>query len=170
MKRGRAVLALIPLLLGLASTTYAATGIDTVIRFLETRYSTRHHGIPGLWLAKPFLFGSGVSGLKIAAFESLHIPADEGDSLPSELNRELGEDWNPFIETWSKGDGEWSVIYARSNGNRLELLIVDSDGQDGVTVLQMKLSGKALDEWVSEPRKSRWRTHSQMARETSTAP
>ena len=60
------------LMLVLIACTVAAaeTDISTVVHMVEARYAMRHHGIPFLWLAKPFLIGSGVSGVKIADFEN----------------------------------------------------------------------------------------------------
>ncbi len=143
--------AVIAMVLGIASAAWAENGIDRVVKLLETRYAVRHHGVPGLWLAKPFLFGSGVSGLRIAEFDNFRVPAGDGNALNEEVRKTLGADWTPFVETWSKADHEWSVIYARDHGDRLQLLIVDSDEHDSLEVLQMEVSGKARDEWVSEP-------------------
>jgi hypothetical protein len=139
------------IVLGFASAAYAQSGIDRVVKLLETRYAVRHHGVPGLWLVKPFGFGSGVSGLKIAQFDNFRIPSGDGHTLSQEIRSTLGADWTPFVETWSKADHEWSVIYASEKAGRLQLLIVNSDGDDSLEVLQMEVSGKARDEWVGNP-------------------
>lgn len=137
----------------LASCTLAAaeTGIKTVVKLVESRYAVRHHGVPGLWLAKPFLFGSGVGGLKIAEFEKFRVPAADMYSLKEDLQRALGPEWQPFVEQWSRRDGEWSVIYSKGSGDTLRLLIVTSEDEDGLTVMQMNLSGKAMRLWIDEP-------------------
>lgn len=154
MKARAMKVAVIALVLGFASAAWAENGIDRVVKLLETRYAVRHHGVPGLWLAKPFMFGSGVSGLRIAEFDNFRIPAGDGYALNEEVRKALGEDWTPFVETWSKADHEWSVIYAREKEGRLQLLIVNSDEDDGLEVLQMNVSGKARDEWIREPMRS----------------
>lgn len=154
MKHRAMKLALFAIVLGFASATYAQSGIDRVVKLLETRYAVRHHGVPGLWLVKPFGFGSGVSGLKIAQFENFRVPSGDGYKLNEQIRSALGADWTPFVETWSKADHEWSVIYATEKGDRLQLLIVNSDEDDGLEVLQMEVSGKARDEWVGQPVKS----------------
>ena len=61
----RATWLLVVLFAGCAVSS-AQTGIKTVVKLLETRYAVRHHGVPALWLAKPFMIGSGIGGLKIA--------------------------------------------------------------------------------------------------------
>ena len=69
------------LLLSLSGATQAETGIKTVVRLIESRYGVRHEGIPGLWLAKPFLTSSGTGGLKIEEFSSLRISATDSEWL-----------------------------------------------------------------------------------------
>ena len=151
MKRPAMMLAVIAMVVGFASAARAENGIDRVVKLLETRYAVRHHGVPGLWLVKPFMFGSGVSGLRIAQFDNFRIPAGDGHVLDQDVRRVLGADWTPFVETWSKADHEGSVIYANEKAGRLQLLIVSSDEDDGLEVLQMEVSGKARDEWVGNP-------------------
>jgi hypothetical protein len=129
----------------------AQTGIKTVVKLLETRYSVHHHGVPALWLAKPFMLGSGVGGLKIAEFENFRVASDDAGKLQLEVNAALGPEWFPFVETWSKRDREWSVIYAKEAGEKMQLLIVTSEENDGLTVLQMNVSGKARQDWFHEP-------------------
>ncbi|MDT8068899.1 MAG: hypothetical protein ROO76_12115 [Terriglobia bacterium] len=154
MNRLRIVGVLLAIVMGVASTAMAQTGIKAVVSVLERRYSVRHHGVPGLWLAKPFMFGSGVSGLKMAEFDDFRIPSRDVNALQAEVGRALGSEWSPFVETWSNSHHEWSTIYARQEGSHLELLIVDSDEDGCMTVLQMKVSGKARAEWISQPAES----------------
>jgi len=132
----------------------AETGIQTVIKLVEARYSVRHHGVPGLWLARPFMIGSGVGKLKMAEFTNFRAPSEDSVSLKGAVERALGPEWHPFVETWSKSDGEWSVIFTKPNGEGLSMLVVTSEPDDGLTVLQMKLSGTALRRWSDEPLES----------------
>ena len=148
MKRARWLVFVLTVACGAAS---AQTGIKTVVRLLESRYSVHHHGVPALWLAKPFMFGSGIGGLKIAEFKNFRVPASDAPNLQQEVNRALGSEWFPFVETWSKSENEWSVIYARQAGDKMQLLVVTSEEDDGLTLVQMNVSGKARDEWFHEP-------------------
>jgi len=125
-------------------------GINTVVKVLEARYGEHHHGIHGLWLAKPFLIGSGVSGLKMAEFRELQVRGYESESLKEELRRKLGAEWTPFIETWER-QGGWSVIYAKTSGRGMTMLIVTAEPGDTVTLLQVNVSGKTRDEWINDP-------------------
>ncbi len=129
----------------------AETGIRTAIQVVESRYAVRHHGVPGLWLAKPFMIGSGVGGLKIAEFGNLHVPPEDSYALKQQLSKSLGPDWHPFVEEWSKREGEWSLICTKTDAEKISMLIMTSDPADGLTVVHMKLSPRALDRWVDDP-------------------
>lgn len=140
------------------------TGIKNVVHMLEARYATRHHGIHWLWLARPFLIGSGVSGLKMAEFHDLRGRPSQSENLSDEVGRTLGPDWSLFVETWERG-GEWSLIYARTSGRGMKMLIVSADQGDEVTLVQLTVSGKALDDWVDEPVETATRTNHEIPRE-----
>jgi hypothetical protein len=129
----------------------AETGMKTVVTVLETRYSVRHHGVPGLWLAKPFLFVSGLGSLKMAVFGNFRPPAGDTYVLKESVEQALGPEWSPFVETWSKTDGESTVIFAKTVGDGLRMLIVSSDREDGLTLLQVGVSGRAVRLWLDEP-------------------
>lgn len=133
------------------SAAAAQTGMKTVVRLVETQYSVRHHGVPLLWLAKPFLLGSGVGGLKMAEFGNLHVPAGQAEKLKHEIGEALGPQWSPFMESWSK-DGGWSAIYASAEGRRMKMLMVEEEG-GGLTVLQMNLKRDGERGWFEEPAK-----------------
>lgn len=152
MKRAVAVCALVIASAGMAS---AGTGIATVVKLLEHRYGIHHHGVPALWLAKPFMFGSGVGGLKIAEFESFTIPSEDMGSLAADVDRALGPEWRPFVQVFSKSDREWTKVYAAvTDSEKMRMLVVTSEEDDGVTVVQMELSGDARRAWFDEPVRS----------------
>ncbi len=147
----RALLVLPITLVIACAVARADTGIKTVVKAVESRYGVRHHGIPGLWLAKPFLIGSGVGGLKIAEFTKFHVPPEDNYSLKEDLAQSLGPEWQPSVEAWSKRDGEWSIIYTKTNTDGVTMLIVESERDGDFTVVQMKLNADALRGWVHEP-------------------
>jgi hypothetical protein len=141
-------LLLLPLL---CAATPTETGIKTVVRLIESRYSVRHHGIPALWLAQPFLTGSGAGRLKIEEFSGLHISAVDSEWLREHIPQSLGPDWHPFVEEWSKREGEWSFIYTKSNGQHVSMLILTSDQEDGLTAVEMRVSDTKMAEWLDHP-------------------
>jgi hypothetical protein len=131
----------------------AETDIKAVVHVLEARYAIHHQGVPGLWLTKPFLFGAGFGGLKIAEFGNFHVPAGDLAPVRQTIEKELGPEWAPLVETWSKSDGEWALIFAKTNGDSLKVLIASSDHDDGLTLVQVSVSGRAVKSWLDEPAK-----------------
>jgi hypothetical protein len=129
---------------------FAETGIAQVIRVLEQKYSVHHHGIPGLWLAKPFMIGSGVSGLKMATFGDLRVPSAGMHELKQQMRQALGPQWQPFVETYSARSGEWTAIYLQPSGKAMQMLIATGEHNE-FTVMKMKLSEKAMRDWIDEP-------------------
>lgn len=153
MKRIRNSALVFVMLIVAGTASPAETGMKTVVSVLETRYSVRHHGVPGLWLAKPFLFASGLGSLKMAVFVNFRPPAGETYAIKESVEQALGPEWSPFVESWSKRDGEWTVIFSKTVGDGIRLLIVASDRQDGLTLLQVGVSGGAMRLWLDEPTK-----------------
>ena len=147
MKRGL----LLVFLLAVSKLGSAESGIHAVVNLVEARYSVRHHGIPGLWLAKPFLIGSGVGGLKMAVFEDIRVPERDSLSLRDQMNEALGPDWHPFIEEWSRSGHECTLIYIKTHGSKVSMLIFASEEQGDLTLLQMNLNPKRLSRWTKEP-------------------
>ncbi len=147
MKRTWQTAVVLLLVCGLAS---AETGIKNVVHVIETRYSIHHHGVPALWLVNPLLWAGGMGGLKMVAFGKFHVPGTDAYLLKEDVRHALGAEWSPFVETWSKTDG-WTMIYARTAGGGMKMLIVASDNEDGLTVIQIGLSGRAMRHWIDEP-------------------
>ena len=142
-------LTLVALLLMSMSAWGSDTGIKTVVKALESKYGVHHHGIPFLWMAKPFMKGSGVSGMKIAEFENLRLTDENKIEARKSVEDSLGQEWFPFVESWEK-KGDWAIIYARPAKNGMELLILSLESSE-ITVLQLKMDEKASDRWMDEP-------------------
>lgn len=141
-------LLLLPLL---SAAAPAQTGIKTVVGLIETRYSVRHHGIPASWLEKPSWNSSGGGEFKIEEFSGLRISADDSQWLREHIPQSLGSDWHPFVEEWSRRDGEWSFIYTKSDGQHVSMLILTSDQEDGLTAVEMGVSDKTMAAWLDDP-------------------
>jgi hypothetical protein len=145
MKRSM-ILAVI-VLLSWASAS-AQGDFRTVVKAVETKYAVHHHGFPGLWIAKPFMIGSGVSGLKMALFDGFDCTDVTSAEFESVLKGTLGPEWLPFASVVSKH--ERTVIYTRPSGSKLAMLIANFEG-DGLTLMQMNVGSKAMHDWVDEP-------------------
>ena len=87
----------------------------------------------------------------MAMFGNLRPPAGDTDALKESVEQALGPEWSPFVETWSKTDGEWTVIFTKTGGDGLRMLIVTSDREDGLTLLQVGVSGRAVRLWLGDP-------------------
>lgn len=143
-------LTLVALLMAMSISASASdTGIKTVVKALESKYGVHHHGVPFLWMAKPFMKGSGVRGMKIAEFENVRLSAENKIDARKSVEDSLGKEWFPFIESWEK-KGDWAIIYARPAKKGMELLILSLESSE-MTVVQMTMDEKASDKWMDEP-------------------
>ena len=81
------------------------------------------------WVAHP----EGVHDFQLAVYEG---PRRGVDSLEIEriVAREIPRGFSPLVRTRAR-NGEWTLIYARPSGNRVELVIVAHDHGDGDTTL-----------------------------------
>ena len=59
MMRSRRSAIVAAVIVAACAAASAETGMKTVMAVLESRYAVHPHGVPGLWLAKPFL-GRGI--------------------------------------------------------------------------------------------------------------
>lgn len=161
-------LAIVAVTIGITCFASAKTGMKTVVNVLESRYAVHHHGVPGLWLAKPFLFVSGIGSLKMAEFGKLRLSASDVYPLKATVEQALGLDWSPLVETWSKSDGEWSFIFAQTAGAGFRILIVSSDQDDGLSLIQVNVSGRAVRLWLDEPGECAQRVSGRRSKEADT--
>ena len=123
-----------------------------VVRAIESSYGVHHMHIPLLGFALWFVRPEGVSGLKLAVFENF-----DGPSAVDDVNRivenSLGPDWHPFVRVRSKHDGETTLIYASPEGGKLRMMIVSVESSEA-TVVELKLSDRAIKHWIDEPEES----------------
>jgi hypothetical protein len=133
-----------------------ADEFSSVAKRIESHYGVRrtHPHLIGfaLFLTKPATWGSGVGGLKVAAFE-----AENRAFTPSipELDKivrdSIGREWRPFVRVDSRRDGEATVIYTNFSGNRMRMLIASIE-RDDISVVQMKIDGKVFKRWADDPK------------------
>jgi hypothetical protein len=129
-----------------------------VVNSIESHYGVHHMHIPLLGVALLFARPEGVSGLKLAVFENFHRGdidhRDVGDNDIRDLvERSLGSDWRLFVRTHSRHDREDTLIYTNLSSGKMEMLIVNIE-PDEATVVEMKLSDRALKRWLHEPGES----------------
>ncbi len=153
MTRRAAVLALV---LVLALPAAAADGFKAVVQGIEKHYGMKrlHPHLIGftMFVAKPFLWGSGAGGLKVAVFES-----DEGrefNASPVALDRimtnSLGPQWRPFVRVRSRHNGETTAIYTQFSGKHLRMLIATVES-DEIAVVQLNVNADGIKKWMEDP-------------------
>jgi hypothetical protein len=118
----------------------SADEFGAVVKRIESHYGIQrtHPRLIGfvLFFAKSAMWGSGISGLKVAAFEGENRTFTPSlQELDQIMVGSLGLKWQPFVRVDSRKDGEATVIYA--------------DFSD--SVVQMKLSTKAIRRWMADP-------------------
>jgi len=151
MKRIGAVL----ILLCAFAVPAPADGFDSVVEKMESHYGVRriHPRLVGfaLFLAKPATWGSGVGGLKVAAFEAegrrLNPSMSELDTIARES---VGREWRPFVRVDSRRSGEATVIYANADGKQMRMLVASVERGD-ISIVQMNIDGEAFKRWADNP-------------------
>jgi hypothetical protein len=140
------------LVLCIPVTSFAADPFKLIVKAIEQEYGVRHQGIP--WVArvvmKPVLWGSGVSGLKLAEWENVSF-AGEGshDRLVAVIERTVGPEWQQVVRSRSRREGESTYIYVRATDAKLTMLIVNVEPAEA-EVVQVNLSPKQLEQWMED--------------------
>ncbi len=128
-----------------------AHGFNGVINSIEHQYHVRATRIPFLGLAN-FVARksthSGVSSMHIAEFENFATPVD-GDTLNRMVEQKLGPDWERAIRDTSRWGNEQTLIFTRSEGQRMGMFVIDLDGNE-MDVVQLSVDPKYLDDDIDQ--------------------
>jgi hypothetical protein len=133
--------------------TFAADrDFDGLISQVARTYDAHATGIPLMSMvslcARVATHG-GVKGLRVAEFDHLKAALDEPE-LTSLLRKNLGPEWQPFINERNQREGSQSVIFVQPEGNGLHMLIADYEHGE-LDLVRMDLNGDALAKWMSHP-------------------
>jgi hypothetical protein len=126
-------LGLVLLAILLSVPAYAA-GFDDVLAGLESRLG-RTTWIPFFGLARTVVrvgHPSGVHDIQLAVFEG-KVRLDPAD-LDSLMRSRAGRDYAPLVRVRSRHDHEATFVYARPNGELIDLMVLTNDGDDTVLV------------------------------------
>jgi hypothetical protein len=128
---------------------------NRVARAIDSRAGVKRVWIPFLGVARFFIWGihpKGVHDFQLATFEGA------GDLDPRELQSllesEMGKGFTPLVQVWSKKSGEWSFIYVRPKGERMELMVLAHDSSDTVLV-RVDVNAEILARELDHPRNVR---------------
>lgn len=104
------------------------------------RAISKERGVTRVWI--PFLGVArmmvrvvepkGVNDFQLATFEG----ADDLDPRHLEriLREKVGQGFSPLVQVRSRKSDEWTFIYARPHGDRIELIVLTKDDDDTVLV------------------------------------
>lgn len=132
----------------LAALPAGAASFNSIVDKVESEIGVRKVRMPGVgMLVNSFVFVKRPGGTS-----SLHFATFEGGMprFQSAVRRAAGKDWKPMVSVHSRRNREDVVIYVRAEGSKFELLIASSDAHDG-TLVQLKLDGDRILDWLRDP-------------------
>jgi hypothetical protein len=120
----------------------------------------RHSGVKRVWIpflgvARFLVWGvhpKGVHDFQLATFEG----ADKLNprELQAMLEKEMDDGFMPLVQVWSKKSREFSFIYVRPKGDRMELMVLAHDSSDTVLV-RVDVNAEMIARELAEPRNVR---------------
>jgi len=141
----------IVLIVPVAVLAGSGSGFDGVVTTLEHRYHAHATRIPFMGLISLVAHKAttgGVNGLHVAEFDDFNQQVD-GDELNKVVAEKLGEGWQRMIRDTSKHGAEQTLIFARPDGNRMGLFIVDVDGNE-MDVVEISVDPDHLNQSIGK--------------------
>jgi hypothetical protein len=132
------------------------SGFNGVVDSIEVRYHAHATRIPFMGVVSLVAHQAthgGVSGVHIAEFENFseQVNGDELNRMVQEkLSQEkLGQGWERMIRETSKKGQEQTLIFARPEGDRMGLFVLDLDGNE-LDVVQVSVDPSHLNESIGK--------------------
>jgi hypothetical protein len=126
-------------------------GFGSVVSAIETRYHAHATRIPFLGLASFVAHRStqgGVSGVHLAEFD--HFPVDaDGDEMNRIVEEKLGHGWERIIRETRQKRRMQTSIFARPDGNRMDLFVVDLDHGE-LDIVQVTVNADHLNQYLAQ--------------------
>jgi hypothetical protein len=128
---------------------------------IESRYHAHATRIPLLGLASVVAWKAthgGVCGVHVAEFENFPTQANgvqvDGDELNQMVEEKLGQGWERIVRETShgaagRGGGEQTLIFARPEGSRMGLFVLDLDGNE-MDVVQVSVDPDHLNQTIGK--------------------
>lgn len=129
----------------------AGDGFDRVVSSVEQRYHQRVTRIPFIGLASFVAGGAthgGVGRIHVAEFEHFTQPVD-GEELNRIVEGNLGQGWSRFIRSTGRQGSEQTLVFARDEGSRTGLFVLDLDGNE-MDVVEISVAPDRLNETIGK--------------------
>jgi hypothetical protein len=126
-------------------------GFDGVVSSIESRYHAHATRIPLMGLVSLIARGSthnGVSGVHVADFEHFSARVD-GDELNQMVEEKLGQGWERIVRETSRNGDEQTLIFARPEGSRMGLFVLDLSGNE-MDVVQVSVDPDHLNDTLGK--------------------
>jgi hypothetical protein len=126
-------------------------GFDGVVSSIEHDYHVHATRIPCMGLASlaaGVATHGGVAGVHVAEFEQFDKTAD-GEELNRMVEEKLGQGWSRIIRDTSRHGHEQTLIFARRDGKRMGLFILDLDGSE-MDVVQVSVDPDNLNKTIAK--------------------
>ena len=148
---GCAALCLLIVVPWIAHAAGGGGGFDGVVNSIEHRYQVHATRIPCMGLASLIAGAAthgGVAGVNVAEFEHFDKAAD-GEELNRMVEEKLGQGWSRIIRDTSRHGDEQTLIFARRDGRRMGLFILDLDGRE-MDVVQVSVDPDNLNKTIKK--------------------
>jgi hypothetical protein len=127
---------------------------SAVVQAVENTYHARQNYRFVTWfagVATKVARPEGVNYLRMALFaDQSFFPRRNDANFEGAIASALAKDWQPLVRVWSKRDSERTHIYARENGNEVNLIIITVEDNEAV-VMEVKMSARKFAEKMNEP-------------------
>jgi hypothetical protein len=137
------------LLLTFAMPAYAEDDFNEAVHRIGDRLGQHPLRIPFLGVMLFFTPARGTH-IRFATFEDVHTQLSLAD-LEHSMNGALGSEWHPFVKVDSRKSHESTLIYARAVNGDMRLMVITAESNE-VTVVQVDLSKKMQERWMSDAR------------------
>jgi hypothetical protein len=127
------------------------SGFNATVRAIESRYHAHATRIPMMGFASVIARIStkgGVDNVNVVTFEDFKGPVD-GAEFNALVEEKLGKNWKRMIRETHANSNEQTLIYARPEGNRMGLVVIDLDGHE-LDLVTVSVDSKYLQEEISK--------------------
>lgn len=144
-------------LLAFAVTVPLYADFASLARAIDRQAGVKRIWIPFLGVARfavRMVQPEGVHDFQLATFEGTDNVNPQ--TMQSLMREKMGKGFVPLVQVWSKKKGkkEFSFIYARTHGDRVELVILAHDDED-TALVRVDVDASIIARELDEPRNVR---------------